>query len=92
MGNYNIGIISCLYVKMEVADAMYVRNRNWDPCYLRDLFQEEFYKFGDLWKSNVMDIELLEESDRVERYCPIKEDISLDDDTLCKAVENVEDE
>ena len=77
---------------MEISDGIFVRNRDWDPSYLRDIFQEDFYEFSDLWKSSVKDVELVEEVNKVERYCPVTEDISLDDDTLCQAVENVEEE
>ena len=77
---------------MDVADVSLIRNRDWDPGYLRTLFDEDFYEFGDLWKSNVQDEELVRESNRLEHYCPITEDISLDDNVLCEAVEHVEEE
>ena len=48
----------------------------------------------ELWKSNVADSVLVNETSRVERqpYCPVTEDISLDDQTLCSAVEKIEQE
>ena len=79
---------------MEVSDNMLKMNRDWDPSYLKQLFDEDFYDQGDLWKSNVCDDDLVNESFRVERekYCPIIEDISMDDTTLCSAVEKIEEE
>ena len=55
-------------------------------------FNKIFMNFPDLWSSNVMDSELVEESNKIEKYCPITEDISLDDTTLCSAVERIENE
>ena len=75
---------------MEVPDTIFIRNRDWDPSYSMDLFQEDFYEFSELWKSNVHDMELVAETDKVECYCPIAEEISMDDDTLCQAVDNIE--
>ena len=48
----------------------------------------------ELWKSNVADSVLVNETSRVEcqPYCPVTEDISLDDQTLCSAVEKIEQE
>ena len=79
---------------MDVSDSMLCRNGDWDPSYLGLLFDEDFNDVTELWKSNVGDQELICESDRVERehYCPITEDISLDDSTLCTAVEKIEEE
>ena len=48
--------------------------------------------FTELWRSNVRDVDLINETEKVESYCPITEDILLDDDVLCHAVENVETE
>ena len=36
-------------------------------------------------------MELVEEAERLEKYCPVVEDISLNDDTLCSAIEDIED-
>ena len=79
---------------MEVSDDILMGNRDWDPCYLRLLFEDDFHDVTELWKSNVRDEELVTETVRVERekYCPITEDISLDDATLCSEVEKIEDE
>ena len=72
---------------MELADRMFLTNRDWDPCYLRDLVSQDFYEFRELWQSNVCDGELVKAADK---YYPEVEDISLDDDTLCNAVEEIE--
>ena len=60
---------------------------DWDPSYLNEIFQKDFYEFADLWSSNVMDSELIYESNKMDIYCPITVDISMDDQTLCNAVE-----
>ena len=36
------------------------------------------------------DTDLVSEVEKIERYCPVMEDISLDDRTLCTAVEGIE--
>ena len=77
---------------MEVSEKTFVENRDWDPNYLKILFDEEFYDFTDHWKSNVMDADLVRETEVVERYCPVVEDISLDDNVLYQAVEHIEEE
>ena len=78
---------------MEVSDRLMCANCDWDPSYLRQLFEEDFYEFSDLWvNSNVNDMELVQEADRMDKYIPIVEDISLDDETLCSAVEKIEHE
>ena len=49
-----------------------------------DVFSSEY---GELWSSDrdlVMDVE------KLEKYCPIVEDISMDDQELCEAVEQIE--
>ena len=77
---------------MELSDEFLWQNRDWDPSYLKDLMDTDFNDLSDLWSSNVRDSELVSEVERVERYCPITEDISLDDDTLCHAVDTIEDQ
>ena len=79
---------------MEVSDIELSRNRDWDPNYLHDLMMDDFYEFNDLWQSNIRDGDLVQETDRVERecYCPLVEDISLEDEVLCSAVEKIEEE
>ena len=78
---------------MEVHDVSFYRNLDWDPSYLKDLFSQDFYDYPELWKStNISDMDLVKEVETVEKYSPIVEDISLDDETLCTAVENIEEE
>ena len=77
---------------MEVSDALFIENRDWDPSYLSMLFSDDFNDCGELWKSNVTDMELVNEVTKVETYSPIVEDISLEDDVLCQAVERIEEE
>ena len=77
---------------MEVSDDYLKVNQDWDPSYLEELLCEDFFDFTNLWESNIQDCELLKEMDRVERYSPITEDISLDDEKLCTAVEKIEHE
>ena len=63
-----------------------------DPCYLKELVSQDFYDFRELWQNSVTDMELITAAETVDRYCPIVEDISLDDSTLCKAVEEIEEQ
>ena len=77
---------------MEVSDHILSINRDWDPGYLMDIFAQDFYEFNDLWKSSVDDCSLVEQVEKLEKYEPIVEDISIDDETLCTAVENIENE
>ena len=77
---------------MEVSDALLWSNRNWDPCYLRQVFEEDFNDFSHLWETNISDNEIVMETQRVERYCPVVEDISVEGEVLCNAVEKIEQE
>ena len=77
---------------MDISDSLLSSNRDWDPSYLNEIFQEDFYEFSELWSSNVMDSELVQECNKIDIYCPVTEDISLDDQTLCSAVEHIEKE
>ena len=75
---------------MEVSDSFMLNNCDWDPAYLSELVQADFYDFKELWGTNVMDTDLVREVERVERYSPTVEDISLDDETLCKALDDID--
>ena len=77
---------------MELSDEVLCDNHDWDPGYLALLFSEEFNDFSEMWNSNVSDGEVVKEVNKVEAYKPIVEDISLDDDILCQAVEQIESE
>ena len=77
---------------MDLSDHMLITNRDWDPSYLKDIFAEDFNDYSELWESDIMDSEIVTEVNRLEHYCPIVEDISLDDVTLSEAVEKIENE
>ena len=75
---------------MELADETLSTHRDWDPIYLSDIFGQDFYDFDHLWRSNMGDQDLVHAIEVIERYNPLVEDISLDDDTLYEAVEDIE--
>ena len=75
---------------MEFSDEYFSTNCDWDPCYLAMLFKEEFNDSSLLCISEVSDIELITESGKF--YCLIVEDISIEDEVLCSAVEKIEEE
>ena len=79
-------------VVMELLDRVFVTNHDWYPHYLRELVTEDFYKFKEHWQSGLpLDMELLTvETCPDAQYCPVTEDISVDDNTLCQAVEAIE--
>ena len=77
---------------MEISDGFLVENHDWDPSYLAMLFSDDFNDYSEMWSSNVSNMELVNEVDKVEAYYPIVEDILLEDQVLCSAVEKIEDE
>ena len=77
---------------MEFSDEYLSTNYNWDPCHLATLFKEEFNDFSLLWTSEVSDVELITEVSKMDVYCSIVEDISIEDEVLCSAVEKIEEE
>ena len=78
---------------MDVLDYYLCRSNDWDPTYLSQIFSQDFHEFSELWNSsNIKDMGLVQEVEKIERYCPIVEDISIDDEVLCSAVEKIEDE
>ena len=81
-------------LNIELEDRIFTANRDWDPVYLRYIFSQDFYEFRDLWASNVCDKDLVGVAECTETspYSPIVKDISLDDATLCDAVEQIEKE
>ena len=74
----------------EISDRLLMSDRIWDPGYLYEICQQDFYQFEELWGMNPNDMELVKEVEKVESYCPIVEDISLDDEVLCSAVTDIE--
>ena len=72
---------------MDVCESNLFHNRDWDPEYLKEIFCQDFDDFHYLWDSTVSDDQL---ATHMDRYCPVVEDISMDDETLCSAVEEIE--
>ena len=77
---------------MDISDHYFVTNRDWDPSYLQEIVSQDFYDFKDLWQSNMCDRDLVQAAERIDRYMPVVEDISIDDNTLYDAVEQIENE
>ena len=73
-------------------DCDFLLNSDWDPVYLASIFDSEFDECSCLWDNNTTDLELLEGVKLLEMYSPIVEDISLDDEVLCSALEQIETE
>ena len=66
-------------------------NLDWDPSYLSAIFDEEFNDMSDLWNcDSVSDVDLVCAMESLDRYCPVVEDISIEDDVLYDAVEQIE--
>ena len=84
-----IEIICAVTFMMDLPEALLVRNRDWDPAYLSEIFDVDFNDYSGLVNTSITDMELVK---HVEKYCPIVEDISLDNETLCKAVTDIENE
>ena len=70
-------------------DESLLDNRDWDPEYLQKLFSQDFNNMSHLWYGGnyVTDKEISKVADR---YCPIVEDISMDDEELRYQVEKIE--
>ena len=79
-------------VTMNMSDDYLKSNRDWDPSYFSMLFSDDFNDFSDLWSSNMGDKELVNAVEKLEIYSSIVEDISLDDNVLYQAVEQIEQE
>ena len=79
---------SVIGAAMDIADRVFVTNLDWDPQYLMECVTQDFYDFTEHWQNCLSDKELIDG----ERYCLLVEDISLDDDTLYEAVEQIEQE
>ena len=50
---------------------------------------QDFYDFTAHWQNSLPDLDLVSAKEEG-RYCPEVEDISLDDETLYEAVEQIE--
>ena len=77
---------------MELSDNLLCINCNWDPSYLASVCNVDFIDFSDLWVNEISDKELLEADTNYQKYCPVVEDISIEDSELCLAVEQIEKE
>ena len=88
--DYVVSDICWVAFEMEISDELLLDNRDWDPSYLSEVLSVDFFEFEDLWDSNVNNCDLVSEVNKMEMYQPVVEDISLDDDTLCEAVELIE--
>ena len=77
---------------MDISDDLLMQNIDWDPVYLASIFDTEFSDCSELWVNEMDDSQLLEVVEQSERYSPIVEDISLDDNVLYLAVEQIETE
>ena len=75
---------------MEVSDNDLIGNCDWDLSYLSMIFNEDFNHYHNLWSSNMDDSELINAVEKLEIYSPIVEDISMDNSTLYKAEEDIE--
>ena len=74
---------------MELSENIFNLDKDWDPHYLGLLFSQNFHDFSNLLKSNMCDQDLLHAVKTIERYNPMVENILLDDETLCEAVEDI---
>ena len=73
-------------LEIELSDEVLSKNIEWDPSYLSQSMSEDFFEFSDLWVRNSLDMELVKE---VEKYSLIVKYISIDDETLCTAMEKI---
>ena len=79
---------------MELSDKVLCDNHDYNPGYLALLFSEVLMisvKCG-IRMFLMVNVFSVKEVNKVEAYKPIVEDISLDDDILCQAVEQIESE
>ena len=68
-------------------------NLDWDPLYLRSIFDINFNDMSDLWNcDSISDSDLLQMFSTSEIYSPITEDITIEDHVLLKAVSQIESE
>ena len=82
--------VSPISLDMELNDRIFATNRDWDPTYLCESVSQVWFDFKDLWQSNIGDTELVNAAEGTDKYCPLVKDISLDDETLYAAVQDIE--
>ena len=73
-------------------DSSFLLNCDWYSVYLVSIFDVDFHDISNLWDNNMEDCELLDVVTTIEKYSPVVEDISLEDDVLYSAVEQIESE
>ena len=73
----------------NVTDRELLLTYDWDPVYLLSIFDSEFNDTSDLWDNIMSDSEILDTVNIMEKYNPIVEDISMEDEVLCAAVEPI---
>ena len=77
---------------MDLSDKALLSNSDWDPTYLSSIFDMDFHDLSELWGYGMGDSELVDVVNKVEKYCPIVEDISIEHTVLCEVVERIETE
>ena len=66
---------------------------DWDPCYLSRIFVIDFNDMSELWNADgISDKDIMDLVEKTGNYCPIIEEISLEDEVLSKAVMQIESE
>ena len=86
-------MVSALHAVIMDSDGELLNNLDWDPVYLAHLFSEDFFDMSSLWSNElVSDCEMMNINieSKENRYQPVVEDISLDDEVLCDAVTHIE--
>ena len=81
---------------MEFKDELFAR-LDWDPEYLCTIFEEDFNDIDGLWNFEICSDQDLLEMAQIsncldDKYVPVVEDISLDDNVLLNAVDQIESE
>ena len=76
----------------ELEDTSVFINIDWDPVYLASIFDVDFHDTSNLWDNNMTDQDIMDTVNHMEKYCPVVEDISIEDEVLCSAVEQIESE
>ena len=51
---------------MDLPECALFCNHDWDPCYLKDIFDVSFDECSDLWSDSITDMDLLEHVECVE--------------------------
>ena len=73
---------------MECLDGALTCNSDWDPMYLSEIFSQDFFVLI-ICGQVIVCPRPHSCVETIKRYNPLVEDISLDDETLCQAVEEM---